>query len=154
MEAEAEAEKVVSPEQMEEENAALAAAEQAAAKEEVEEAQEPPQKKTKYEPIPTKFTLGIALETAGIPKIMQKIIVAMRDDPCSLDWNSSLVRGVEKALIFKLDLKMKFKQRGPPGPKDGGPKKWGGQAWRKQGNRWGNRGGKNKDFYTWLYTRK
>jgi len=120
---------------------------------------EPPAKRAKtssssHETIPTELTLSIALETLGIPTRVKAVIGAMRDEPLSLDWNSPLVRGVEKAIIFKLGLKMKFKQRGPPGPDSGGPSSWGGQTWRSGSQRWGNRGGKNKDFYNWKFGKK
>ena len=127
--------------------------EPAASAEAAAAAQEPPQKKVKHDAIPTHFTLGIALETSGIPACVLEIIGAMRDNPASLDWNSKLVRAVEKAIIFKLGLKMKFKQRGPPGPQDGGPSRWGGQAWRKNSGRWGNRGGKNKQYWWWYHSK-
>ena len=48
------------------------------------------------------------------------VIAALPDHPANLAWKAKLSRGVKKAIIFKF-LKMKFKQRGPPGPKDGGP---------------------------------
>jgi len=119
----------------------------------------PPAKRAKtssssHEAIPKELTLSIALEALGIPKRVKAVIGAMRDEPLSLDWDTPLVRGVERAIIFKLGLKMKFKQRGPPGPESGGPSSWGGQTWRSGSHRWGNRGGKNKDFYNWKYGKK
>jgi len=100
------------------------------------------------------LTLELALIHQGLPAVVRDVIVKMKDDPASLDWNSTLVRKVEKAIIFKLGLPMAFSQRGPPGPKSGGPSEWGGQAWRENRGRWGNRGGKNKEFYNWYYGRK
>ena len=105
-------------------------------------------------PIDKKEQLGVALEAIGIPEEVKHIIASMRDEPQNLDWNSPRVRKIERLLIFKLGLVLKFKQRGPPGPEEGGPKRWGGQVWRKEAGRWGNRGGKNKAYYNWVYGKK
>ena len=49
---------------------------------------------------------------------------------------------------------LRWQERGPPGPKDGGPSHWRGQEWRSGANggakRWGNRGGRWKEYYTML----
>jgi hypothetical protein len=45
-----------------------------------------------------------------------------------------------------------WQERGPPGPYEGGPEYWRGQSHRPGSNggqsRWGNRGGKHRDYYT------
>jgi hypothetical protein len=119
-----------------------------------EEAKEPPAKKTRMEEqVQTAklVTLELALINQGVPMGVREIITKMKDCPAELDWNSSLVRKVERAIIFRLGLGMKFAQRGPPSPGSGGPSRWGGQVWREESGRWGNRGGANKEFYKWLY---
>ena len=50
---------------------------------------------------------------------------------------------------------VRWQERGPPGPSDGGPERWCGQVFRSTGNggqgRWGNRGGRNREYYARLY---
>jgi len=51
-------------------------------------------------------------------------------------------------------LGLKWEQRGPPGPSDGGPATWRGQRYRPNTGQWANNGGRNKEFYTWFYSFK
>ena len=44
-----------------------------------------------------------------------------------------------------------WKERGPPGPEQGGPEEWRGQRYRASTGRWANRGGKWRDWYGGLY---
>ena len=46
---------------------------------------------------------------------------------------------------------LRWQERGPPGPKAGGPKTWRGQQYREGSGKWANRGGKWKDFYSKKY---
>ena len=80
-----------------------------------------------------------------------KVIELLLTSPCDLDWNDPLTINLEKALICKYGLPRKFKERGPPGPEEGGPRKWRGQKWRDDSKRWGNRGGRDKAYRTWLH---
>lgn len=99
-----------------------------------EEAKEPPTKKTRMEEqVQTAklVTLELALINQGVPMGVREIITKMKDCPAELDWNSSLVRKVERAIIFRLGLGMKFAQRGPPSPESGGPSRWGGKSGAK-----------------------
>ena len=57
-----------------------------------------------------------------------------------IDWDSAMAIEIEKQITFHYGAK--FKERGPPGPDDGGPQNWRGQQWREGSKRWGNRGGK------------
>ena len=52
------------------------------------------------------------------------------------------------------ELGMKWKERGPPAPDQGGPDSWRGQQWRQGSGRWANRGGKNAAWYTAYYKAK
>ena len=53
---------------------------------------------------------------------------------------------------------VKWQDRGPPGPDRGGASEWRGQQWRAGTNggkqRFANRGGANKEYYTELYKAK
>ena len=40
-----------------------------------------------------------------------------------------------------------WKKRGPPGPDEGGPKRWRGQRYRPKTKKWMNRGGSNRAWY-------
>jgi hypothetical protein len=73
--------------------------------------------------------------------------VGASDPPAGfeLDWNSSEVIEIEKAITFTYGKK--FRERGPPAPKDGGPELWRNQVWRESAQRWGNRGGKNREAW-------
>ena len=57
-----------------------------------------------------------------------------------IDWDSDQAREIEKIITFQYGAK--FKERGPPGPDQGGPTTWHGQKFRQGSQRWGNRGGK------------
>ncbi len=50
--------------------------------------------------------------------------------------------------------KLKWQRRGPVSPAEGGPRNWRGQSWREGSGggtpRWGNRGGRNKEYYAQL----
>ena len=59
---------------------------------------------------------------------------------------------IEKQITFAYGAK--FKDRGPPAPSEGGPEQWRHQKWRESGNRWGNRGGKNKHVWTAFFAGK
>ena len=59
---------------------------------------------------------------------------------------------IEKHITFMYGKK--FADRGPPPPAEGGPEQWRHQKWRESGNRWGNRGGKNKHFLTSVFSGK
>ncbi len=76
------------------------------------------------------------------PEFVQTAL-AMATEPWAIDWNSPEVIQIEKALIFELGWKKKFRDRGPPGPSEGGPQQWRGQVWRPTTERWGSRGGKS-----------
>ena len=60
--------------------------------------------------------------------------------PEDIDWNDPDVIWVEQMVTLHFDGK-KMRDRGPPGPEDGGPTTWRGQPYRKHGKRWGTRGG-------------
>jgi hypothetical protein len=47
-----------------------------------------------------------------------------------------------------------WQSRGPPGPDEGGPSSWRGQQYRPGTGKWANRGGRQKEYYTWLYSGK
>ncbi|CAK0827787.1 unnamed protein product [Prorocentrum cordatum] len=72
-----------------------------------------------------------------------RIALLMAMDPLAVDWNDPAVINVEKALVLEFKCHKKFKARGPPGPLQGGPKEWRGQAWRAKSGRWGPRGGRS-----------
>ena len=61
------------------------------------------------------------------------------------DWNSD--GAVEAEKYFAFIYGKAFHERGPPPPKEGGPETWRGQAWREEGQRWGNRGGGCRNFW-------
>jgi len=52
------------------------------------------------------------------------------------------------------ELGIRWQNRGPPGPADGGPQTWRGQAFRPLANKWGNRGGQHREYYRALYSSK
>ena len=58
----------------------------------------------------------------------------------------------EQAVATEMGLR--WQDRGPPGPADGGPQTWRGQAFRPLKNTCGNRGGKNREYYQALYSSK
>jgi len=62
-----------------------------------------------------------------------------------VDWNSPEAIEIEKAITFTYGRK--FKDRGPDPPHAGGPALWRNQVWRATGNRWGNRGGANREAW-------
>jgi len=70
--------------------------------------------------------------------------------PAAIDWNNPAVIEIEKAITFEYGKK--FKDRGPPPPDQGGPTTWRGQVFRESGNRWGNRGGKNKEAWNKFFS--
>ena len=49
------------------------------------------------------------------------------------------------------DNQVPWKLRGPPPPVEGGPSEWRGQAYRPGSERWANRGGANKEWYSAVY---
>jgi hypothetical protein len=55
----------------------------------------------------------------------------------------------ERAIAEQLGLK--WGQRGPPGPPDGGPKTWRGQPYKELSGKWGKRGGVWKEYYAEKY---
>ena len=52
------------------------------------------------------------------------------------------------------ELGVPWKLRGPPPPTEGGPSTWRGQQYRHGSGRWGNRGGKYREYYKMLYSGK
>ena len=62
--------------------------------------------------------------------------------PAPINWNDPATIEIEKSITFAYGRK--FKERGPPGPSEGGPTEWRFQKWRESSGRWGNRVGKNK----------
>ena len=69
-----------------------------------------------------------------------------------IDWKDPSTIEIEKQITFAYGAK--FKDRGPPAPSEGGPEQWRHQKWRESGNRWGNRGGKNKHVWTAFFAGK
>jgi hypothetical protein len=69
--------------------------------------------------------------------------------PQDIDWNSPEAIRIEQTIAFTYGRK--FKDRGPPAPSEGGPSVWRHQAWREQSGRWGNRGGRKREFYDAKY---
>ena len=53
--------------------------------------------------------------------------------------------------IVAEELGTRWQARGPPGPDQGGPTTWRGQAWRSGTKRWSNRGGRNREWYAEYY---
>lgn len=49
------------------------------------------------------------------------------------------------------DQHLRWQDRGPPGPADGGPSTWRGQRFRPATQKWANRGGRWKDYYNYKY---
>ena len=77
---------------------------------------------------------------------------AMRDkarssgQPVAKDiWDDKEFCDSERAVAIQMGCKMK--ERGPPGPAEGGPTIWKGQAYRAAGDRWGNRGGSRREWF-------
>ena len=66
------------------------------------------------------------------------------------DWNHPAAVAAEQHYAFTYGNP--FKNRGPPAPGDGGPDTWRGQAYRPSSDRWGNRGGACRVFWTALNT--
>lgn len=56
------------------------------------------------------------------------------------DWTSQAALEEENRLAKK--YRLRWPQRGPPGPKHGGPKEWRGMPYREQAGKWMSRGGK------------
>ena len=59
--------------------------------------------------------------------------------------------------VVAAELGIKWRKRGPQGPKDGGPLTWRGQSYRPrsgsdEGGRWANRGGAHKHYWAVFYT--
>ena len=52
------------------------------------------------------------------------------------------------------ELGLTWTGRGPPGPKSGGPATWRNQNWREGSQRWSNRGGAKKNWYSGYYAAK
>ena len=52
------------------------------------------------------------------------------------------------------ELGVPWSERGPVGPDQGGPSTWRGQRFRHGTQRWGNRGGKYREYYKLLYSGK
>ena len=71
--------------------------------------------------------------------------------PVGEEWNIPLHRLYERKCA--LENGVKFKMRGPWGPHQGGPAKWGNQTYRAKSNRWGNRGGVGKQYSAWMFGR-
>lgn len=66
-----------------------------------------------------------------------------------LDWNDPKTIAIEKAVTFAYGVK--FRDRGPCGPEECGVDQWRGQVWREKGQRWGNRGGRHREYYAKKY---
>ena len=66
-----------------------------------------------------------------------------------LDWNDPLTIAIEQQVTFAYGRKMR--DRGPAGPEECGSDTWRGQPWRENSQRWGSRGGKHREYYSWLY---
>ncbi len=52
------------------------------------------------------------------------------------------------------EMELRWRERGPPGPPQGGPTTWRGQAWREGSQRFGNRGGRLRAWYDAFYRAK
>jgi hypothetical protein len=74
---------------------------------------------------------------AGVPKGKGK---ANKGSPEMLAYYAAERKAAEEAGL-------RWQDRGPPGPKDGGPETWRGQNYRPNSGRWSNRGGGNRDWY-------
>ena len=46
---------------------------------------------------------------------------------------------------------VRWQERGPPGPKAGGPSTWRGQPWREGSQRFAKRGGRNREYFAAKY---
>ena len=69
----------------------------------------------------------------------------------AINRNSDAVIAIEKAVTFAMGQKMA--NRGPPVPSQGGPQIWRGQVFRESSQRWGNRGGKTKNWTAYFMAR-
>ena len=87
----------------------------------------------------------------GHLRFREDAVAAGLHSPAELNWNDPLVIAMEKHITFTYGRK--FRDRGPDGPPDGGPMMWRGQQWRSSGQRWGNRGGQNREHFAQLYGR-
>ena len=64
-------------------------------------------------------------------------------------WNSPMALAAEHAVAHA--NKTKWKERGPPGPDEGGPDTWRGLPFRKNSRKWMSRGGKHLAYYKAKY---
>ena len=78
---------------------------------------------------------------AALPDEVLRVAIRMCAFPDRVDWNSEAVIAIEKLMVFQCGRGKKMRDRGPPGPAEGGPDKWQHQKWRDASQRWGNRGG-------------
>jgi hypothetical protein len=52
------------------------------------------------------------------------------------------------------ELGLRWQERGPPAPSDGGPETWRGQKYRQGTQRWANRGGSSSTWWSAYYFHK
>ena len=73
-------------------------------------------------------------------------------DTAQWDWNSAEALAAESAMAAVHGVG--WRDRGPPGPKDGGPQTWRGGTYRPNAKRWAKRSGRHLDYYNSVYGRK
>lgn len=66
-------------------------------------------------------------------------------DQSGRDWNSPAALAAETFMATEAGVK--YRDRGPPPPADGGPNQWRSQPYREHGKRWGSRGGKHREAW-------
>ena len=84
--------------------------------------------------------------SAAVAGVVPPTAMDWNDPATAIDWNDPATIEIEKQITFMYGRK--FANRGPPAPAEGGPEQWRQQKWRESGNRWGNRGGKHKHYWT------